>query len=489
MHPPDGAGVIGRTVAAMRITVVASELPHPQGTAAGRDLYAWCEGLRALGHELDAWLWRISPVSPRGPIPAWCTVETFDVGPMWRAHLHALRWPRGDLARAGWRAPDDAVVVADHIWSFAGAAYSDRSVATFHFRTIADALASRRVEVSTMQMARAERIAGRRAKLVLAYSDRVGRHLRRPATFVPIALPRAVLSAASGRGSGGGHAGRLVVAAQRPGAATPPRGVADGARGAARRPGCSSPAAASTRSGWARFPASSSSGNSPTAPTFCRRRPWWPSRARRPRGPRSRSSRPGARVAGGHDPVGRRGHRARRGRRGRHGGPLRLPHRAHRGPARPGAPGGSRRRRPRRRCWPTTRARPPHGPASTPSARRSGPESPRPPSTPTARGWRGRTGPGRTPAQYDPAPCPPPGCATAGPPPGSGHRPWPAAWERRSDRSPLPPPLHGPPRGPRPPRTDRTGRPRAPRSGTGLAPGSGPARRPPRRRRPRPARR
>ena len=62
-------------------------------------------------------------------------------------------------------------------------------MATFHFRTIADALASRRVEVSTMQMARAERIAGRRAKLVLAYSDRVGRHLRRPATFVPIAYP------------------------------------------------------------------------------------------------------------------------------------------------------------------------------------------------------------------------------------------------------------------------------------------------------------
>jgi glycosyltransferase involved in cell wall biosynthesis len=173
----------------VRISVVASELPHPQGTAAGRDLYAWCEGLRALGHDLDAWLWRISPVSPRGPIPGWCSVEPFDVGPMWQAHLHALRWPRGDLARAGWRAPDEAIVVADHIWSYAGADYADRSVATFHFRTTADALAARRFEMSTVQMARAERIAGRRAKLVLAYSDRVGRHLRRPATFVPIAYP------------------------------------------------------------------------------------------------------------------------------------------------------------------------------------------------------------------------------------------------------------------------------------------------------------
>jgi glycosyltransferase involved in cell wall biosynthesis len=116
-------------------------------------------------------------------------METFDVGPMWRAHLHALRWPRGDLARAGWRAPDEAIVVADHIWSFAGAAYADRSVATFHFRSIADALAARRFGMSTVQMARAEQIAGRRAKLVLGYSDRVGRHLRRPATFVPIAYP------------------------------------------------------------------------------------------------------------------------------------------------------------------------------------------------------------------------------------------------------------------------------------------------------------
>lgn len=174
----------------MRISVVASELPHPQGTAAGRDLYAWCEGLRALGHDLDAWLWRISPVSPRGPIPSWCRYQPFDVGPMWRAHFHSIRWPRGDLARVGWRDRDDeAIVVADHIWSFAGAAYTDRSVATFHFRSAADAFAARKFELSTVQMARAERIAGRRAGMVLAYSERVGQHLRRPATFVPIAYP------------------------------------------------------------------------------------------------------------------------------------------------------------------------------------------------------------------------------------------------------------------------------------------------------------
>lgn len=169
--------------------MVACELPHPEGTAAGRDLWAWCEGVRSLGHELDAWVWYRSRSSPAGPVPEWCRYEPFDPGPMWRSHARALVRPRHDVGRAGWEPSPGAVAVADHLWSFAAVSRFERSVATFHFRSVADALAVRRPGPAHVQMARAERIAGRRAALVLAYSRRVGRHLRQPARFVPIAYP------------------------------------------------------------------------------------------------------------------------------------------------------------------------------------------------------------------------------------------------------------------------------------------------------------
>lgn len=108
---------------------------------------------------------------------------------MWRAHVLALLRPRRDIARAGWAPPPEAIAVADHTWSFAAVAPHPRSVATLHFRALADARAVRRVAPSDVQMARTERYAGRRADLVLAYSRRVGRRLRHESRFVPIAYP------------------------------------------------------------------------------------------------------------------------------------------------------------------------------------------------------------------------------------------------------------------------------------------------------------
>ncbi len=173
----------------MKIAVVAGELPHPEGTAVGRDLWCWCEGILALGHQLQAWVWMRSPSSPPGPIPAWCRYEPFRAERGWRSRARAVVAPRQELARAGWQPPEDAVAVADHLWSFAAVAPSRRSVATFHFRTVLDAWAVRRVARADVQMARAEQRAGRRAALVLAYSPRVGRHLGQPAELVPLAHP------------------------------------------------------------------------------------------------------------------------------------------------------------------------------------------------------------------------------------------------------------------------------------------------------------
>jgi glycosyltransferase involved in cell wall biosynthesis len=52
-----------------------------------------------------------------------------------------------------------------------------------------DAVAVRRFKRADIQMARAERIAGRQAGLVLAYSERVGHGLAKPAHIIPIAYP------------------------------------------------------------------------------------------------------------------------------------------------------------------------------------------------------------------------------------------------------------------------------------------------------------
>ncbi len=174
----------------MKISVVAYEQPDPEGTAAGRALWAWCEGVLALGHELEAWSWY--PAPPRRPLPAWCRWEPLVHGPRWRAHLRAVVRPRVESAGAGWTAPPEAVAVADDVPSFAAVMSSNRSVVTVHYRAALDARAVRHADLPGLQTERAERRGGRRAGLVLAYSDRVGRHLRRgrrPTQFVPIAYP------------------------------------------------------------------------------------------------------------------------------------------------------------------------------------------------------------------------------------------------------------------------------------------------------------
>jgi glycosyltransferase involved in cell wall biosynthesis len=174
----------------VKLAVVCCELPHPAGTAAGRDLWAWCEGVRQLGHDLEAWVWFRSPSSPEGPVPEWCRLDLFDPGPMWRRHLRALLRPRAEVALAGWEPPPGAVAVADHYSSFAAVLPFPRSVATVHFRSLLDARAVGDLHPARWQTHRIERIAGRRAGLVLAYSERVARHLGtpdRPPVVVPMA--------------------------------------------------------------------------------------------------------------------------------------------------------------------------------------------------------------------------------------------------------------------------------------------------------------
>lgn len=169
--------------------MVACELPHPDGTAAGRDLWAWCEGARTLGHEVDAWVWYVSRSSPDAAVPSWCRYEPFTSGRGWRDRLHNIWRPRNELARAGWEPSPGAVAVADHYPSFAAVLPFEHSVVTFHLRSLLDARAIRRLSPTDIQVARAEWIASRRAGLSLAYSQRVGRYLGAKPRVVPIAYP------------------------------------------------------------------------------------------------------------------------------------------------------------------------------------------------------------------------------------------------------------------------------------------------------------
>ena len=174
----------------MKIAVVAYEQPDPEGTAAGRALWTWCEGMRSLGHDLEAWSWY--PSTPPRALPAWCHWEPLRHGPRWSAHLRAIAAPRRESSRHGWGPPSDAVAVADDVPSFAAVAHASRSAVTVHYRAALDALAARHATAPAVQTHRAERRAGRRARLVLAYSPRVGRHLLRlgkPTRVVPIAYP------------------------------------------------------------------------------------------------------------------------------------------------------------------------------------------------------------------------------------------------------------------------------------------------------------
>lgn len=169
--------------------MVACELPHPDGTAAGRDLWAWCEGARTLGHEVDAWVWFVSRSSPEGSIPSWCRYEPFKPATGWRARSRNVWRPRNELAHSGWEPSPGAVAVADHYPSFAAVLPFERSVVTFHLRSLLDAWAVRHLSPTDVQVARAEWIASRRAGLSLAYSERVGRYLGTEPRIVPIAYP------------------------------------------------------------------------------------------------------------------------------------------------------------------------------------------------------------------------------------------------------------------------------------------------------------
>ena len=169
----------------MKLAVAARQLPDAEGTAAGRALKAWCDGVVAEGHHLEVWSW--SPEPPAGELPEWCSWRPLPEEGRARTRARALVHPRSDTEGAAWDAPSDAIAIADDVPSFAAVSNHRYSVATLHYRTSIDAAALHRRALRDVQDRRAERRAATAAWLPLAYSPRAASAARGRARTIPIA--------------------------------------------------------------------------------------------------------------------------------------------------------------------------------------------------------------------------------------------------------------------------------------------------------------
>ncbi|MDQ1705372.1 MAG: hypothetical protein QOF18_1738 [Frankiaceae bacterium] len=172
----------------MRFAVATFHVPHPEGSAAGRQLWALAEALRADGHEVEAWCW--GPARPGLEPPAWCESRPFVARTGWAVRPRTLLRPRADLAGAGWRPPDDAIGWADDwaSWPAVDRGRDAPALLTVHYDVALDARALGRWTPALVQDWRAQRRAVRRSPRTVALSERVAASAR-VETVVPATVP------------------------------------------------------------------------------------------------------------------------------------------------------------------------------------------------------------------------------------------------------------------------------------------------------------
>ncbi|MFL6110270.1 MAG: glycosyltransferase family 4 protein [Catenulispora sp.] len=156
------------------MAVVTNHLPHPNGTAAGRQLWAWAEAVMRAGHVVDAWCWGAAPVGLEPP--EWCRWEPFSPPTGWRVKAETLRRPRQAIATSGWRPDVEPDVVWVDDWGSQPAVPAAlRSVLCVHYSVSIDATATRTWSPAVVQDLRAERRALRTATRSVALSERIRR--------------------------------------------------------------------------------------------------------------------------------------------------------------------------------------------------------------------------------------------------------------------------------------------------------------------------
>lgn len=166
--------------------MVTYHLPHPDGTATGRHVFAIWDAARAMGHDVTAWCWGRVPdgLAP----PPWVRCSPYHDPGGWRRKPATLLHPRGGLAAVGWEPSPDAVAWAEEPESYAAIEGAERRGATIYHSEMLDAVALRRPRPEVIQSIRAERHVVRRAGVSIAFSPRVAR-VTRVKALCPVTLP------------------------------------------------------------------------------------------------------------------------------------------------------------------------------------------------------------------------------------------------------------------------------------------------------------
>lgn len=170
----------------MKIEVVTYHLPHPDGTATGRHVFAIWDAVRAMGHDVSAWCWGRAPEGLEPP--SWVRCSPYHDPGGWRRKPATLLNPRGGLASVGWEPAPDAVAWAEEPESYAAIAPAERRGVTIYHSEVLDALALHRPKPAVIQSVRAERNVVRRAGVAITFSPRVAR-VTRVRNVLPVTLP------------------------------------------------------------------------------------------------------------------------------------------------------------------------------------------------------------------------------------------------------------------------------------------------------------
>jgi len=170
----------------VKFAIVTFHVPHPQGSAAGRQLWALADAFQRDGHDLQGWCW--GPGAATLSMPDWCewSPQRGPQGPA--AHLRTLMSPRAGSAGGGWQpAADDAVRWADDWASWpAVSRMGGIRVVTVHYDVATDAHVLGWT-AARVQDWRAQRRAVRQSDVTWALSDDVSRRV--DGTAVPATLP------------------------------------------------------------------------------------------------------------------------------------------------------------------------------------------------------------------------------------------------------------------------------------------------------------
>jgi glycosyltransferase involved in cell wall biosynthesis len=170
----------------VKIEVVTWHLPHPDGTATGRHVFAIWDAVRDLGHDVTAWCWGRAPEGLEPP--SWVRCQEFHDPGGWRRKPATLVRPRAGLASVGWQPSPDAVAWAEEPESYAAIESADRRGVTIYHSERLDAVALRRPRPAVVQSIRTERYVVRKADVAITFSSRVAR-VTGVRELCPVTLP------------------------------------------------------------------------------------------------------------------------------------------------------------------------------------------------------------------------------------------------------------------------------------------------------------